>query len=199
MQIQKKYKMSFTASSVRRRESAIIAELFLRYADWDAVYNEVLSDNILQLNSISSQKRIYAEIKLRLKHLSTSELQILANDDPSNSEAILWLAICRSYTFIGDFAKEVIHEKYISFQKSIEDCDYELFFEKKSSLHPELNKLTDQTKKKIKQIVFKMLNECGILGRKNEILAFYCPSELRTMLKAEELGYFPTNEYGVAR
>lgn len=199
MQMQKKYKMSFTASSVRRRESAIIAELFLRHADWDAVYNEVLSDNILQLNSISSQKRIYAEIKLRLKHLTTSELQILANDDPSNSEAILWLAICRTYSFIGDFAKEVIHEKYISFQKSIEDCDYELFFEKKSTLHPELNELTDMTRKKIKQIVFKLLRECNILGRNNEILAFYCSPELRSSLKTDELGYFPTNEYGGIR
>ena len=194
-----KYKMSFTSSSLRRRESAIIADLFLRLSDWNVVCNEILSQNILQLNTVSSQKRIYAEIKLRLKHLSTSELQILANDDPANSETILWLAICRSYSFIGDFAKEVIHEKYISFQKSIEDCDYELFFEKKSTLHPELNELTDMTRKKIRQIVFKLLRECNILGRNNEILAFYCSPELRSSLKTDELGYFPTNEYGVAR
>ena len=199
MLTREKYKMSFTSSSLRRRESAIIADLFLRLSDWNVVCNEILSQNILQLNTVSSQKRIYAEIKLRLKHLSTSELQILANDDPANSETILWLAICRSYSFIGDFAKEVIHEKYISFQKSIEDCDYELFFEKKSTLHPELNELTDMTRKKIRQIVFKLLRECNILGRNNEILAFYCSPELRSSLKTDELGYFPTNEYGVAR
>ena len=199
MLAREKYKMSFTSSSLRRRESAIIADLFLRLSDWNVVCNEILSQNILQLNTVSSQKRIYAEIKLRLKHLSTSELQILANDDPANSETILWLAICRSYSFIGDFAKEVIHEKYISFQKSIEDCDYELFFEKKSTLHPELNELTDMTRKKIRQIVFKLLRECNILGRNNEILAFYCSPELRSSLKTDELGYFPTNEYGVAR
>ena len=199
MLTREKYKMSFTTSSLRRRESAIIADLFLRLSDWNVVCNEILSQNILQLNTVSSQKRIYAEIKLRLKHLSTSELQILANDDPANSETILWLAICRSYSFIGDFAKEVIHEKYISFQKSIEDCDYELFFEKKSTLHPELNELTDMTRKKIRQIVFKLLRECNILGRNNEILAFYCSPELRSSLKTDELGYFPTNEYGVAR
>ena len=69
MLTREKYKMSFTSSSLRCRESAVIADLFLRLSDWDAVCNEVLSQNILQLNTVSSQKRIFSEIKLRLKHL----------------------------------------------------------------------------------------------------------------------------------
>lgn len=188
--------MSFTSSSLRRRESAIIADLFLRLSDWDVVCNEVLSQNILQLNTVSSQKRIFSEIKLRLKHLSHSELQVLATNDSSDGEIILWLAICRCYTFIGEFAKEVIHEKYVSFQKTVDVCDYDLFFEKKSILHPELTELTNSTQAKLRQVVFKLLRESNIIGRNNEILAAYFSPAVSQLLTTEDYGYFPTNQYG---
>ena len=196
MLAREKYKMSFTSSSLRRRESAMIAELFLRLSDWDAVCNEALSQNILQLNTVSSQKRIFSEIKLRLKHLSPSELQILAANDSSDGEIILWLAICRCYTFIGEFAKEVIHEKYVSFQKTVDVCDYDLFFEKKSILHPELTELTNSTQAKLRQVIFKLLRESNIIGRNNEILAAYFSPAVFQLFTAEDCGYFPTNQYG---
>jgi hypothetical protein len=148
------------------------------------------------LNTVSSQKRIFSEIKLRLKHLSPSELQILAANDSSDGEIILWLAICRCYTFIGEFAKEVIHEKYVSFQKTVDVCDYDLFFEKKSMLHPELTELTNSTQAKLRQVVFKLLRESNIIGRNNEILAAYFSPAVSQLFTAEDYGYFPTNQYG---
>lgn len=191
-----KYKMSFTSSSLRCRESAVIAALFLQLSDWDAVYNEVLSENILRLNAVSSQKRIFAEIKLRLKHLNLQELKILATNDSVDGEVMLWLAVCRAYAFIGEFAKEVIHEKYVSFQKTIDFCDYDLFFEKKSILHPELNNLTVSTQGKLRQVVFKLLRESNIIGRNNEILATYFSPTISQLLPADDWGYFPTSQYG---
>ena len=192
-----KYKMSFTSSTLRRRESAIIAEMYLRLLDWAAVYSEVLSQNVLQLNAVRSQKRIFAEIKLRLTHLTSHELQILAANDSADAEVILWLAICRTYAFIGEFAKEVIHEKYVSFQRTVDICDYNLFFEKKSILHPELNELTDSTQEKMRQVIFKLLKESSIIDRNKEILATYLSPAVSPLLTAEDRGYFPINQYGV--
>ena len=194
-----KYKMSFTSSSLRCRESAIIADLFLRLSDWNAVRNEVLSQNILQLNTASSQKRIFSEIKSRLKHLSSPELQILATNVSNDGEVILWLAICRCYTFIGEFARDVVHEKYISFQKTVDICDYDLFFEKKSILHPELNDLTAATQGKLRQVVFKLLRESNIIGRSNEILATYFSPAISQLLTTDDFGYFPTSRYGASQ
>lgn len=173
MLAREKSRISFTSSSLHRRESTIIAELFLRLSDWDAVGNEVLSQNILQLNSVSSQKRIFAEIKSRLKHLSNQESQVLANKDLSDGEVILWLATCRCYTFIREFAKEVIHGKYVPFQKTVGVCDYDLFFENKSILQSELNELINSTQGKLRQVIFKLLRESNIISRNNEILATY--------------------------
>ena len=194
-----KYKMSFTSSSLRCRESAIIADLFLRLSDWNAVRNEVLSQNILQLNTASSQKRIFAEIKLRLQYLTSQELQILAAHDSADGEVMLWLAICRCYTFIGEFAREVVHEKYISFQRTVDICDYDLFFEKKSILHPELNALTAATQEKLRQVFFKLLRESNIISRNNEILATYFSPAISQLLTTDDWGYFPTSRYGASQ
>ena len=176
-----------------------MAELFLQLADWDDVRNEVLSKNILQLNAVSSQQRIFSEIKSRLKHLDSRELQILSGNDSADGEVILWLAICRTYAFIGEFAQEVIHEKYVSFQKMVDVCDYDLFFEKKSILHPELSKLTDSTRGKLRQVIFKLARECNIIGRNNEILATYFSPAVSQLLTADDWGYFPTSQYGAVQ
>ena len=80
MLTREKYKMSFTSSSLRRRESAIIADLFLRLSDWDVVCNEVLSQNILQLNTVSSQKRIFSEIKLIVKSVKGKKFQLVDSE-----------------------------------------------------------------------------------------------------------------------
>ena len=68
MLTREKYKMSFTSSSLRRRESAVIADLFLRLSDWDAVCNEILSQNILQLNTVRRKADEHRETLLIIKH-----------------------------------------------------------------------------------------------------------------------------------
>ena len=191
--------MSFTASCLRCRETAVIASLFLQLANWNKVHDEVLQQNILQIRATSSQQRIFREIKHCLEYLTSDEIQILANNNSSDAGTILWLAVCRSYQFIGEFAQEVIHEKYVTFQKSIDDSDYSLFFERKCSLHPELMALKDTTRKKIKQNLFKLLRECTIIGHKNEILASYFSREVFELLSPNDFIFYPTREKGAGR
>ena len=199
MMTTEKYRMSFTASCLRCRETSVIASLFLRLADWNKVHDEVLQQNILQIRTASSQERIFREMKHCLECLTTEEMQILADNNSSDAGMILWLAVCRCYKFIGEFAREVIHEKYVTFQKSIDDSDYALFFERKCSLHPELMVLKDATRKKIKQILFKLLRECAVIGHDNEILASYFSCEVFRLLSPDDFMYFPTREKGVGR
>ena len=191
--------MSFTASCLRCRETAVIASLFLRLADWNKVHDEVLLQNILQIRTLSSQQRIFREIKHCLDCLTSEEMRILANKNSADAGVILWLAACRCYKFIGEFAQEVIHEKFVSFQKNIDDSDYTLFFERKSSLHPELLAMKDSTRKKIKQMLFKLLRECSIISHDNEILATYFSREIFRLLSPDDFLFYPTRENGAVK
>src|SRR6266404_4752627 len=57
-----------------------------------------------------SARRSIREIVNRLKRLSEEELQLLLEGERSEQVALLWLAACRAYRFIGEFAVEVLNE-----------------------------------------------------------------------------------------
>ena len=49
------------------------------------------------------------------------------------------------------------------FDYQITQGDYITFYRRKLDLHPEMEKLTDLTEKKIKQVIFKILEQAGII------------------------------------
>lgn len=103
------------------------------------------------------------EVIARLQTLSAYELQWLASQSVEHQALMLWVAICRRYTFIGEFSTEVIRERYLSLQPQISVEDYNAFFNQKAQWHEELDRITDSTRQKQRQLVFKMLHHSGAL------------------------------------
>ena len=120
--------MSFTTGSLFRQESLKVAELFIACGDWNAVRKNVLSENLLQARTLNTLKRVYREISSRLKTLCEDELALMVNGTPQDQNQLLWLAVCRRYTFIADFSKEVLREKFISFKGVLQYEDFDAFF-----------------------------------------------------------------------
>ena len=119
---------------------------------------------------------------------------ILVNGTPYEQNQILWLAVCLRYSFIYDFAIEVVKEKYNLMQSKITQLDYDAFFNSKLNWHDELDKLTDSTRYKLKQILFKMLKEAEIVDSDNCILTtFVSPRviEIINNYDSKYLGIFP--------
>ena len=159
----KRYSMSFTTGSLFRQESLKIAALFLDFRDWQAVRKEVLSENLLQTRTLNTLKRVYREIGSRLKTLCEEELTLMVNGTSQDQSQLLWLAVCRRYTFIADFAKEVLRERFISFKAVLHYEDFDAFFNQKAEWHDELDKIAHATQVKVRQIIFKMMREAGLL------------------------------------
>jgi hypothetical protein len=72
---------------------------------------------------------------------------------------LLWLAVCKRYAYIREFSVEVLNEKYLRLDYELTEFDYDVFFSRKADWHIELDKLTDSTRKKLKQVLFRMLRE----------------------------------------
>jgi len=189
-----KYKMSFTTGGLLRKETVTMASLFLASQNWMEIRRLAIEENCLQMKALSSRKRIFMEIKFRLKCLSLPEMQILCSGQLQDIDVLLWLALCRCYHFIGDFAKEILHEKFISIQPRIDLADYNLFVEQKSILHPEIPALTDATRARLRQMLFLFMRNCRLIDRDNRILpAFFSPAvaELFKNAKQAEIAFFP--------
>ena len=164
-----KYSMSFTTGGLFCQESVKITELYFEIHDWEQVRKDVVVKNMLQARTMSTLKRVCREICSRLTTLNDSELTLLVQGTNQERSYILWVAICRRYHFIRDFAIEVIRERYLTFRQDLHVEDYEAFFNSKSEWHGELEVITTATRNKLRQVLFRMLRETELLSVGNII------------------------------
>lgn len=170
--------MSFTTGSLYHRESVKLAALYLELGDWNAVRDKVISNNLLQTRTLNTLKRVCREVISRLKTLSIEELNFLVEANPQEQGYLLWLATCRRYRFIADFAMEVLRERYITLKTDVNHEDFDSFFNRKSEWHAELDAIQPTTRNKLRQVLFRILREAGLLASNNIINAAILSPEL---------------------
>jgi len=192
-----KYNMSFTTGGLFQSESARLAKMFLECNDWDRVKEATLTDNLLQTRTLNTSRRNLREIVSRLKCLSPEELHLVTDGYSQDLAYILWVAVCRRYRFVGEFAVEVLRERFISLKGDLNYEDYDHFFNKKAEWHPELDKISSTTRLKLRQVLFKILREAGLLDVNNMINAtVLSPRFLNTIShgRQNDLLFFPIFE-----
>lgn len=184
---QNRYSMSFTTGGLFLRESVDVAKQYLELKDWNKVRNKVITDNILQTRTMNTAKRVCSEIISRLKMLNCTELDFLIAANHREQGYLLWLAICRRYKFIAEFAVEIIRERYISLKSDLPYAEFDFFFNKKSEHYPALELIRPTTRKKLRQVLFKILREVDILSEHNIIQAAMPGSSLiKTLISANQ-------------
>tara|TARA_R110000782_G_scaffold254298_1_gene342642 strand:- start:687 stop:1280 length:594 start_codon:yes stop_codon:yes gene_type:complete len=188
-----KKKLSLTLRPAMIHESLIIAEEYNKFKDWTQVRDEVLSNNLLQARTASTLKTIYGEVSKRLKNLTDDEMSLMTESD-TDVKHLVWLAICRQYLFTYQFAVEVLSEYFDKSRFQLFTEDYIAFLNAKAEWHSNLDSITQQSRYKAQQIMFKMLVECGLVNEDKEILHQYLSPKLRELIQktnVDDLGIFP--------
>jgi hypothetical protein len=165
-----KYKLSFTAASLSISESIKIAEVYLGCKDWEKTKNQVTENNLLQSRTNSRTVRVLRELIQRLKLLSDEQLTLLVEGDLQEQKYLLWFAVCKTYDFIREFATEVLREKFLDLHLEILELDYDAFFNHKADWNEDLDLITKSTKDKLRNVVFLMLRETGLISKNNMII-----------------------------
>jgi hypothetical protein len=189
--------MYFTTGGLFRQESVKIALLYLKVRDWNTVNKKVHENNLLQARTMSTLKRVNREICSRLKTLSDQELELLIQGTNLDQNYLLWLAVCRRYQFIRDFAVEIIRERYLTLRQDLQYEDYDVFFNAKAEWHDELENITPTTRSKLRQVLFKILREVDLLTPTNTINhAMLSPGFVSVLLRYQrhDLLVFPVLE-----
>lgn len=197
-----RYSMSFTSGTLLYRETLTVAQLHERIGEWQAVRDEVIADNLLQMRTLNASKRIFREVASRLKELTPEERTILLDGSRPDQNYLLWLAICKRYRFIYDFAVEVVREKYLRLDLDLSYDDYDLFFNTKAEWHPEVEGVAESTRNKQRQVVFKMMREAELLSKDNRIIpAMLAPRVVEAIAEDSpaHLAVFPVSDVEVGR
>lgn len=191
-----RYTLSFTSGALLAREAMIVAPLFLEVRDWGLVRGQLRSENMLQARTASSGFRLGREVAQRLAVLTDSELELLRDASPSERGHLMWVAACRRYAFIGDFAEEVVRERFLLLTPTLGHDDFDSFLRGKTLWHPELTGVKDSTLQKLRSTVFQMLTEAGLLVS-GEIVNPALSERVRDVLDAQvpsDLRYFPARD-----
>ena len=167
----KKYSFSFTGASALISETLVIAKEYHKLNDWNTVQISLSDNNHLNKVKQGTFKREFSEIKKRLSLLTPDQLQLMIQGSYEEAKFIILLSLVKAYPYLFDFIVEVLLNKYLLFDRTLLNSDYTRFVNSKSLQHPELEKITETTSKKVKQVVFKLLEQVGLITNiKNGII-----------------------------
>ena len=190
-----RYCMAFSTGGLFLHESVMLAELYILHRQWDLVRAQAFSRNLLQTRTLTSAQRVYREVSARLKTLHPDELAILVQGSPPEQAQMAWVSVCRRFAFIAEFAVEVLREHFVSLKTTIVPADFDFFFSRKAEWHPELDQITPSTRKKLRQVLFRMMREATLVNPDGTINAPLLTPRLVGAISRErrpDLLFFPS-------
>ncbi|MDD4419075.1 MAG: DUF1819 family protein [Bacteroides graminisolvens] len=160
----KHYNFSFTAGAALLQETVTIAQTLLETNfDWDKTKQEINNNNLLQKDKRQTSTRQFSLVKFRLEQLSKQQIKMLCSESMPDKKIMVILSIIKSHPLVFDFIAETIRSKYFAFDYKLTYADYNAFINEKQAEHPELNSITEGTGKKIRQMVFKILEQTELI------------------------------------
>lgn len=192
-----RYALSFTTGGLLARESVVLAPLYLTHRDWGKVRDLAVKENLLQARTHRTGVTLVRETIKRLSALSDPEVAMIPEITASEREHLMWAAACRHFKLIGEFAEEVLHERYLILAGTISNEDYDSFYRAKAMWHEELDEITELTYKKLRQVLFKMMGEAGLVSKQGVIEPALLSARIAGCLAERtpsDLRFFPTSE-----
>ena len=196
------YRLSFTTGGLFINESVMAVNLYVKSNDWQQVRDQIRSENLLQVRTAAAALRISKEVVARLEHLTDEEVAALTNGTARERGYLLWAAVCRRYTFIRDFAMEVLREYFITLRQYLELKDFDAFFNGKAMWREELDSTAATTQLKLRQNLFRMMRDADLISDVNVIQPAMLTSAVATLLATkgrEALLIFPISDTDINR
>ena len=191
----KSYKMSFSTGGLFINESVELAKLHQPDEAWIDTVIRAVEDGATSLPKTASRRRTLREISHRVSQLTLNEREFFVDDaDRLERQSLLWLATCRAYRFVREFAIEVLRERYLSYQLDLPLEAFDVFFEAKAEWDAGLDGISKSTRLKLRQILFRMMREAGVLTTEDQIQTVYLSKRLQELIahnNQEDLLIFP--------
>ena len=160
------------------------------------------STNVLQRRTTRSSSIVGREVISRLSTLGEIELEIVANGTAHERSHLMWVAACRRYSLIAEFAQEVVREKFLLMTPHLSLEDFDGFVRSKSLWHDELNVIAVSTYKKLRQNTFRMLRDAELLSEAGNVVQPLLSTRVVEALVGtggSDLRLFPVTESEIER
>ena len=190
-----KYRTSFTTGGICLNESVALAGNYNESKGWNLAIKDTISNFDLSAPKQKSQRRLLSELSSRLKNLHPNELTFFKSyADIAEQRLLLWLAFCRTYRLVREYALEIVQDQYLAYQLDLSTDSFDLFFEHKAEWDDTLASTAPSTRARLRQVLFKTMREAGIISEENRIQSSYLSPQLRRLIEATnpaDLAMFP--------
>ena len=189
--------MSFSVGGLMLNESLVIAQAYRPGETWACARERLLAQGTSSLPKLASQTRALREVYDRIGHLFDTERHYLsAEADRAEQQAIVWLAVCRTYRFVHEFAVEVISERYQSWRLDLGHEVFDRFLAEKAESDSGLAELSPSTCAKLRQVLFRILREASLISIDGRIQPIWFSGRMKRLIEDSnpaDLRVFPGN------
>ena len=156
------YSVSYTAGALLFEESEAVINSIDQIEKISSPGFQI-DKKLLSTNSETSRIRISTELKKRfvaVKEIEVWEYYRIAKEQ--EKRIILFYALCKAYPILLDFMTEVVLLKWRNLDKELSKEEFLNFIYRKFDSHPELDKYSENTLKKVATRSIRILKEVGI-------------------------------------
>jgi len=145
------------------RESRIIADLLLQKLDPDGWKQAILEQNMLQMGSMESRKRISRLLRARLEPLGEAVWRMVRDGDLEQATQAAFAGAIKNSRLLGDFMDIAMREQRALFARKLETRMWGDYIEGCRGRDPDMPLWSDATVARLRSAVFSMLAEAGYL------------------------------------
>ena len=169
------YSASLTAGSLLLDETVRVLNYILN-GELELKRQYIIEQNIIKINSEAARKRVLQEIRKRNRAVDKIIWEKFDAATQNERKILLFYVVVRTYSVVEDFIHDVVIDRWKSLKNDITEREIEIFLDKKSGEHPEIETWTATTRAKVIQVVIRILKESGLLVG-NKLNALQAPDE----------------------
>ena len=164
------YTATITSASLRLRESRIVADLLLQGVNDEAWKEAIVGQNVLQMGSVESIKRISGLLRTRIEPLGEGLWRMICDGEQEQATQAAFAGAVKNSRLLGDFMDITMREQRTVFAKRLEYRMWNEYIAGCRGRDPDMPHWSDATVARLRSAVFSMLAEAGYLKDTRSLL-----------------------------
>jgi hypothetical protein len=157
------YKATITCASLRVRESRIIADLLLKEVDQAQWKEAIVENNVLQMKSVESIKRISGLLRSRLKPMGPELWCMVRDGEKELATQATFAAAVKNSRLLGDFLDLTVREQKNLFAPQLQSNLWAEYLAGCRGRDPDMPHWSESTVNRLRSAIYSMLAEVGYI------------------------------------
>jgi alkylated DNA nucleotide flippase Atl1 len=178
------YGSDLIGGSLQVRESRIVADLLLQDASPEQWHEVIQQQNRLQKRAPASAKRVAQAIRKRLERLDAPFWRAIRDGDDELATQVVFCSALERNLLLVEFIETVLKDAFVTRAGVLEPYHWNEFLDERSHRDSTITTWTESSRKKMAQVVYRMLAEVGLLKstRNMKLQKLMIRSEVRVLL-----------------